>query len=243
LSLQRFTEQGARITRVCLTRHSPLSGFRPSQRFSSPQSSRVFFTPERSWDSPFRAFPSRRAVAPLGARYPLVVIASRLPRSTPIFTPSGGKKRSGNPTSGSCSLLESVLPGLGVSQRLGSVLSWASPSSGLSSSSVTQSFRDCSSPVLTSLGLSLPGSLCYPLFNTHAPNRKYHSSPDTDSPRKAHFRVSIYRECSKSLSRSLALLRSPSSSSSLCSPAVKTRFGAESGEHPLGIPLQRWRLH
>lgn len=94
MSLQRFTEQGARITRVCLTRHVPLSGFRPSQRFPSPRSSRVFFTPERSWDSPFRAFPSRRAVAPLGARYPLVVIASRLPRSTPIFTPSGGKKRS-----------------------------------------------------------------------------------------------------------------------------------------------------
>lgn len=138
MSLQRFTEQGARITRVCLTRHSPLSGFRPSQRFPSPRSSRVFFTPERSWDSPFRAFPSRRAVAPLGARYPLVVIAPRLPRSTPIFTSSGGKKRSGNPTSGSCSLLESVLPGLEVSQRLGPVLSWASPSSGLSSSSATQ---------------------------------------------------------------------------------------------------------
>jgi hypothetical protein len=45
------------------------------------------------------------------------------------------RKRSGNPTSGSCSLLESVLPGLEVSQRLGPVLSWASPSSGPFSSS------------------------------------------------------------------------------------------------------------
>lgn len=78
-SLQRLTERGACITRVCLARHVPLSGFLPSQRFSSPLTSRVCFTPERSWDSPFRAFPSERAAAPLDAQCPLAVIASRLP--------------------------------------------------------------------------------------------------------------------------------------------------------------------
>lgn len=62
------------------------------------------------------------------------------------------RKRSGNPTSGFYSLLESVLPGLEVSQRLGPVLSWASPSSGLFSSSATQlPFRRCSSLVVSSL--------------------------------------------------------------------------------------------
>jgi hypothetical protein len=34
----------------------------PPQRLTPPNSSRGSFTPERSWDSPFRAFPSGRAV-------------------------------------------------------------------------------------------------------------------------------------------------------------------------------------
>lgn len=36
-------------------------GFAPSQRLASPSPSRVYFTPERSWDSPFRAFLLRRS--------------------------------------------------------------------------------------------------------------------------------------------------------------------------------------
>jgi len=60
-------------------------GSSPSQRFSSPQTSRVCFTPERSWDSPFRAFPSERAGAPFGVRCPLAVHTSRHPWLTARF--------------------------------------------------------------------------------------------------------------------------------------------------------------
>jgi hypothetical protein len=37
-------------------------GFSPSQRLTPPCASRACFIPKRSWDSPFRAFPSGRAV-------------------------------------------------------------------------------------------------------------------------------------------------------------------------------------
>lgn len=79
--------------------------------------------------------------------------AARLPR--PV------KVTSSHPTTGFCSLLESVLPGLGVSQCLGPVLSWASPSSGFSSSSVAPRI----STLLLSCGYFFSLPLCSSVYH------------------------------------------------------------------------------
>jgi hypothetical protein len=50
----------------------------PPQRLPSPCSSRGCFTPKRLWDSPYRAFPSERLVAPLEAPSLLAVTRHHL---------------------------------------------------------------------------------------------------------------------------------------------------------------------
>jgi len=61
-------------------------GFSPSRRLAPRQPARPCFVPERSWSStPFRAFPSTGAVAPLGALLPSCHPPP--PPSRPTFAP------------------------------------------------------------------------------------------------------------------------------------------------------------
>jgi hypothetical protein len=90
-------------------------GFTPSQRFASPLPSWVCFTPVPLLGFHFRAFPSERAGTPLGALSPLAVIALRPPRwAPPLLCP--GNEATGGSASGVCSLSESVLIDLVISQ-------------------------------------------------------------------------------------------------------------------------------
>lgn len=115
-SLQRISGRGARLTRVCLTRHVPLSRFLTFSAACFSPTLSEFISPQfRSWDSPFRAFPSGRAGTPLGALSPLAVIALRPPGWAPSFL-CPGKETMDDSASGFCSLPESVLIDLGVSQ-------------------------------------------------------------------------------------------------------------------------------
>jgi hypothetical protein len=176
----------------------------PSQRFSSPQSSRVFFTPERSWDSPFRAFPSGRAVA--SSRRPLPSCRYRL-------APPAVERRyvtSCAQDNDQATRLQGLAPfrspfsrAWGLASAWGRCSPGLLPLQGLLILCDAAPLRDRSSPVVTSLNLPVPGFLKYPLSNTHVPNMKYPLLPGPGSPRKAHSRVSIHRECSSSLSRCL----------------------------------------
>jgi hypothetical protein len=103
---------------LCLPRFVPPSRFLPSRRVSPRLSSQVCFTLERSWDSPFRAFPSGRS-EPLSERLPLVPLPPRAIHGWCARTPHPGEAILRGPASGGSSLPESVRWYPGVSRLPG----------------------------------------------------------------------------------------------------------------------------
>jgi hypothetical protein len=88
------------LTRVCLTRYVPPTGFRtPLTACSSPDYPALFHAGALMEFQPFRAFPSPGAVAPLGVRCPPAVGRLRMPHEPagPTATPCP-TTRHDNPT-------------------------------------------------------------------------------------------------------------------------------------------------
>jgi hypothetical protein len=75
-------DESTHISRVCLTRYVPPSGFHALLAACSSPGSRPCFVPERSWSSlPFRAFPTAGAVTPLDVLLPSCRSPSSGPRA------------------------------------------------------------------------------------------------------------------------------------------------------------------
>jgi len=68
-------------------------GFAPSQRLTSPSPSRVSFTPERSWDSPFRASLLRRSRSASRRPLPSCCYSWRHSGVTPAASPPRRRTR------------------------------------------------------------------------------------------------------------------------------------------------------